>query len=125
MITISSSGDFNNTDKFLKRITEGKNFQVLSRYAAEGVSALMAATPQDTSRTAASWYYEILEGAGEHAIIWGNSNVVDGRPIAILIQYGHGTRTGGYVVGRDYINPALRGIFDRLANDVWKEVTSA
>lgn len=125
MITIHSSGDFNNTEKFLRRVTAGNIFNILDRYGQIGVQALARMTPQDSGETAASWSYEIVRSKDEHAIIWNNSHVVDGRPIAILIQYGHGTRNGGYVVGRDYINPALQPIFDEIVNNVWKEVTTA
>lgn len=99
-------------------------FDQLSKYGDEGVAALSAATPTDEGTTANSWYYEIIQDATSWSIVWGNSNVVDGAPIAVLIQHGHGTGTGGYVQGRDYINPALRSIFDRMADDAWKAVTA-
>ena len=125
MISVSSKGNFNNTEKFLKKMTQNDLFLTLHYYGAAGVTALANATPLDTGETAASWYYEIKKDNKSISIIWGNTNVVNGRPIAILIQYGHGTRNGGYVVGRDYINPALQPLFDRIASDVWKEVTLA
>jgi hypothetical protein len=125
MITVESKGGFPNTERFFKRVQEQQIFSVLDRYGQEGVKALAHATPVDSHLTASSWTYEILRQKGSYSIIWGNTNVVDGRPIAILIQYGHGTGTGGYVAGRDYINPALRPIFDRAVNVVWKEVTTA
>jgi len=125
MITIESKGEFERTNAFLKKMTQHDIFKALDRYGAEGVSALASATPHDSGMTASSWDYEVLVVNQTYSIIWSNTNVEDGRPIAILLQYGHGTRTGGYVAGRDYINPALRPIFDRIANDVWKEVTSA
>lgn len=125
MISYTSTGDFKNLERFLKRMTEHDIFAALDKYGQEGVTALSAATPKDTTNTAGSWSYEILRDGKSYSIIWSNGNVVDGRPVAILLQYGHGTRTGGYVSGRDYINPALQPIFDRIANDVWKEVTSA
>lgn len=125
MLTISSTGNFQNTEKFLKRMTDQSIFACLNQYGEEGVKALMAATPQDSGMTAASWTYEIEKTATSYAIIWNNTNVIDGIPIAVLIQVGHGTGTGGYVAGRDYINPALQPVFDRIAATVWKEVTAA
>lgn len=125
MITFSHSGDFKHTDKFLKRMSHGQVFEVLHRYGNEGVLALRKATPLDSGETANSWTYEIVNRGGTYSIIWDNTHIIDGRPIAILIQYGHGTRNGGYVMGRDYINPALRPIFDQILSSVWKEVTAA
>ena len=125
MITVESKGDFKNTDAFLKKMTNHDLFIALHYYGAEGVRALANATPIDTGETAASWTYEVKRDSRSISLIWSNTNVVNGRPIAILIQYGHGTGTGGYVEGRDYINPVMRPIFDRLASDLWKEVTSA
>ena len=90
-----------------------------------GVAALQANTPVDSGATAASWDYRILATSRGLSIVWTNSNDAGGTPVAILLQYGHGTGTGGYVVGRDYINPAIKPVFDRIANDVWKVVTSA
>ena len=124
MIGYSTSGSFDNTEKFLKKILYDDIFATLERYGAEGVAALSAATPQDSGETANSWYYEIKRERNSWSIIWGNNNVVDGRPIAILIQYGHGTGSGGYVQGRDYINPAMKPIFDRIVEEGWKVVTS-
>jgi hypothetical protein len=123
MITMESTGDFKNTESFLKRVTEADIFRMLDRYGQEGVHALASATPIDIGKTAASWSYEIQRTPGKYAIIWSNGNVNQGVPIAILIQYGHGTGTGGYVQGRDFINPALRPIFDRMMSDFWREVT--
>jgi hypothetical protein len=125
VITISSHGSFENTEKFLKRMSDKSIFDSLSRYGEEGVQALAEATPKDSGDTARSWTYEIEKTSTSYAIIWSNTNVVDGVPIAVLIQVGHGTGTGGYVSGRDYINPALRPVFDRIAASVWKEVTAA
>lgn len=125
MIGYKTSGSFDNTERFLKKILHGDIFATLERYGAEGVAALSAATPKDSGETANSWYYEIKREKGSWSIIWGNNNVVDGRPIAVLLQYGHGTGTGGFVQGRDYINPAMRPIFDRIADEAWKAVTSA
>lgn len=125
MIRFTSSGDFKNTIKFLNRLT---NSEYLSRkldsYGREGVSALSAATPIDTGKTAASWDYKTVIGDGFISITWTNSNTTpSGIPIVVLIQYGHGTRNGGYVQGRDFINPAIQPLFDKIADEIWKEVT--
>lgn len=125
MITFTSSGDFRKTDRFLSKMSKGEIFKVLDKYGQQGVVALAAATPKDEGVTANSWHYEVVKRGGTYSIIWGNTHIEDGRPIAVLLQYGHGTRNGGWVEGRDYINPALRPIFDRILNDVWREVTSA
>lgn len=125
MFGFESSGSFDKTEAWLRKLASGDIFSSLARYGQEGVNALAAATPVDSSETANSWYYEIVQDGSSWSIIWGNSNVVDGRPIAVLLQYGHGTRTGGYVDGRDYINPALQPIFDRIATEAWKVVTTA
>ena len=125
MISISSTGDFKKTEAFLKKMSQNDIFSALDRYGREGVTALKSATPVESGLTAASWNYEVSRNKGSYSITWTNSNIVSGSPIAILLQYGHGTGTGGYVAGRDYINPAIRPIFDRIAEDVWKEVTSA
>lgn len=124
MIVIKQSGDFKKLEKFLKKASKMDFFQNLERYAREGVSALASATPIDSGETAASWDYEIRTTKNQVSIYWTNSNVNNGIPIAVLIQYGHGTKNGGYVLGRDYINPAIRPIFDKIADSVWKEVTS-
>lgn len=118
-------GDFKKTEKFLKK-SFGKDYRsVLEKYAQKGVEALSSATPVDSGTTAASWGYEIVQNENQLSIHWTNSNIQKGVNIAILIQYGHGTRNGGYVAGRDYINPALRVIFDEMADAVWKEVTKS
>lgn len=123
MISVAQKGDFKNIEKFLKK-PYGKNMRaILERYGQIGVNALSAATPKDTGRTAASWGYNIEDKSGVITITWTNSNVVKGVNIAIILQYGHGTRNGGYVVGRDYINPALKPVFDSIADILWKEVT--
>lgn len=124
-ITFSSNGSFKKTRRFLNKMSKRDIFKSLERYGREGVNALANATPVDSSLTASSWNYEITRKRGTYSIVWTNSNTNRGTPIAILIQYGHGTGTGGYVQGVDYINPALRPIFERIAADVWKEVTSA
>ena len=124
MISFVVKGDFNKTEGFLKGLKEKKFYKKLDQYGAAGVRALSAATPRDTGKTAASWDYRI-EDYGDHvSIVWTNSNVQNGVNIAIILQYGHGTRNGGYVQGRDYINPAIQPIFDELADSAWKEVTA-
>lgn len=123
MITIRSRGNFEKTDRFFKKMLRGEIKQILRRYGDEGVKALADATPKDTGRTAASWDYKVEHSKGVYSIVWTNSNINQGVPIAIILQYGHGTGTGGYVEGRDYINPALRPVFDRIAEEAWKEVT--
>ena len=123
MIVFRHRGNFNHTEAFLTRAAK-KNYRlILEKYAKDGVAALSAATPKETGKTAASWSYEITIRDGNYRINWTNSNVVDGVPIAIIIQYGHGTRNGGYVEGLDYINPALKPILEKLADEVWREVT--
>lgn len=125
LFSFESSGSFKKTENFLQRMLKGDLFNSLEQFAREGVAALSSATPVDSSLTSQSWDYEIKKSRGFYQIIWTNSNVVDGRPIAILLQYGHGTGTGGYVEGYDYINPAMRPVFDRISENVWKAVTSA
>ncbi len=125
MIGVTTSGSFSNLESFLKRAKNQELLRGLERYGPIGVAALTAATPVDSSNTANSWYYETTSKPGYFSIQWLNSNVEDpGRiPVAILIQYGHGTGNGGYIQGRDFINPAMRPIFDQIAADMWKEVT--
>ena len=123
-IGISSSGSWDETERWLKKMALGpKLFARLEQCGSEGGAALAAATPKDTGETANSWFYEIIEENGSWSIVWGNNHVEDGRQIAVLLQYGHGTGTGGYVAGQDYINPALRPIFDRAVAEGWKLVT--
>ena len=124
MITIESSGSFDRTDKFLMRLRRLSIRDVLNSFGAEGTAALSAATPQDTGKTALSWYHEVSKTKNGWQITWNNSHVNQGVPIAIILQYGHGTGTGGYVQGRDYINPAIRPVFDKIANKAWQEVVS-
>lgn len=123
MITFSNKGNFNRTFAFLKRNRKLK-FKDLTKYGEMGVEALRKATPKDTGATADGWYYTITEDNGRLSISWNNRNVVDGwYNVAIMIQYGHGTGTGGWVEGIDYINPALAPVFDKIAKGVWAEVT--
>lgn len=124
VITFHHKGNFQKTDNFLKKMKKGDYFRSLERFAQEGVNALASATPIDSGKTAASWDYTISRSKGSVSITWINSNINDGVNIAVIIQYGHGTRNGGYVQGRDYINPAIRPVFDKIAENVWKEVTS-
>lgn len=124
MIRISQRGDFSKTEKFLKKSFGRDYLGVLEKYAQQGVAALSAATPVKTGLTAASWSYKIIQNESSLSIVWENSNVHKGVNIALILQYGHGTRNGGYVRGRDYINPALQPIFDSMADAAWKEVTS-
>lgn len=126
MISFKHSGDFKNTDNFLKRLTntDDKIRRVLSRYGNQGVAALASATPIDSGLTASSWGYEIVSSGKKHTIYWTNSNLVNGIPVAVLIQYGHATGNGGYVQGQDFINPILKPIFEKIANDAWREVTN-
>ena len=124
MITIDSPGNFKNTDRFLAAMAKEDLFTMLSRYGQMGVDALSSATPTRSGKTAHSWKFEVINKQGFHGITWSNTNVHDGVPIAIIIQYGHGTGTGGWVEGYDYINPAVRPLFDKLAEEVWKGVTS-
>ena len=123
MISFRQKGDFKKLSRYLERIKESVNLGVLDKYGREGVAALASATPQDTGLTANSWAYTIERQNGSVSIVFKNTNINKGVPIAIILQYGHGTGTGGWVQGRDYINPAIQPIFDRLAEDAWKEVT--
>lgn len=125
MISFESNGDFRNTERFLKKMSSLDIASALKSLAQEGVRALAQATPIDSGVTADSWGYETKRSKSSFSITWTNSHVVDGRPIVIMLQYGHGTGTGGYVRGRDFINPAIQPIFDRIADDLWRVVTSA
>lgn len=125
MLTFRQEGDFSKTKRFLGRAREAVRLKDLDRYGREGVAALESATPVDTGTTAKSWYYKIEQKNGMTSINFCNSNINKGVPIAIILQYGHGTRNGGWVEGRDYINPAILPIFDKLANNAWGEVTKS
>lgn len=125
MVVVKSKGSFKNTEKFLKHNFEADIIRCLKKYGEEGVAALASATPVDSGITANSWGYEINISRGSYTISWTNSNIVNGVPIAIILQYGHATRNGGYVIGSDYINPAIKPIFEKMANDVWREVRNA
>lgn len=123
MIKFRHKGDFSKSFRYLERVKGAVRLSDLDKYGREGVAALASATPVDSGLTAKSWYYEITRTNGSVSINFNNSNIQNGVPIAVILQYGHGTGTGGYVQGRDYINPAIRPIFDRIANDAWREVT--
>ena len=122
MISFNKKGDFSKTMKFLSSAKNNKILNVLNKFGDEGVRALSKNTPVDTGLTSNSWYYKTTNSNGKASISWYNSNVIKGVPIAILLQYGHGTRNGGWVEGLDYINPAMKPIFDNMSNKVWKEV---
>lgn len=125
MISFRQKGDFSKLTRYLERVKEAAKFGVLDKYGREGVAALSSATPVDSGLTASSWEYSIERQNGSVSIVFTNSNINKGVPIAVVLQYGHGTGTGGWVEGRDYINPAIQPIFDRIADDAWKEVTKA
>lgn len=125
MISFTSSGSFGNTEKFLKAMTNSDILRSLDSYGRRGVAALRSATPVESGLTAELWSYQVEKSGTGYSITWSNTHSVSGVNVAVILQYGHGTGTGGYVRGRDYINPAIRPIFDQIADDVWKEVTSA
>ena len=122
-ITFKQHGDFKNLTNFFERAKEVVGIGVLDKYGKLGVQALASATPFDSGETASSWYYELENNNGCTSIKFCNSNIQNGVPIAIILQYGHGTRNGGWVQGRDYINPAIQPIFDEIVESAWKEVT--
>lgn len=121
---IVQKGDYNKVELWFNKLLGLEYLNVLERYGQMGVDALSNATPVDSGTTAASWGYEIHHSGKETSIVWTNSNMNKGVNIAVILQYGHGTRNGGYVAGRDYINPAIRPIFDNMVEEVWKEVTA-
>lgn len=124
MLTFSQSGDFGNTERFLKNVANDSFFANLDSYGKAGVQALADNTPRDSGETAQSWGYKVIRSRTNPGIEWYNTNVNDGTSVAILIQYGHATKSGGYISGRDYINPVIRPIFDKIAEDIWKKVTA-
>jgi hypothetical protein len=125
MISVTSSGSFKNTESFLRSVSRLDIRTILHDAGKRGAAALSSATPEESGRTAASWDYAVSTKGGTYSIIWTNSDIESGFPVAIMLQYGYGTGTGGYVAGRNYINPAMRPIFDSIADRVWKAVTSA
>ena len=122
MISFRQKGDFSKLTKFLERAKETVYLGDLNKYGRQGVAALASATPINSGETASSWYYKIKNNKESATITFYNSNVQNGVPIAIILQYGHGTRNGGWVEGRDYINPAIQPIFDQIVDDAWREV---
>lgn len=125
IVSLTTSGDYRKTEKFLHGVVERHYMRKMHHYGKLGVRALHSATPKDSGKTAESWSYEIVEEAGRISIYWKNTNVNNGVNIAIILQYGHGTRNGGYVEGIDYINPALKPVFQDIADEAWKEVVSS
>lgn len=124
MIRVKQKGDFSKTHKFLNNSKKLDVSRCLAKYAEQGLQALSSATPIDTGETSASWYYKIEQTKNGYSLKFFNSHKEDGVPIAIILQYGHATRNGGWVEGRDYINPAIGPIFDKIAKDAWREVTT-
>ena len=125
MIEVNQKGSFKNLESFLRKMAKRDLFNQLDSLAQEGVRALSEATPIESGLTAGSWGYEIEINSKTSTITWINTNVINGFPLAVALQYGHGTGSGGFVHGRDYINPALKPIFDKIADKVWEAVTSA
>lgn len=125
MISFDISGDFGTTEELIRKLKRINILSIMSSLGEEGVAALSSATPTDTGLTAGSWSYDVQESDGVYSISWTNTDVENDFPVAIMLQYGYATGTGGYVHGRDYINPAMRPIFDQIATRVWKAVTSA
>ena len=123
MISFRQKGDFSKLSRYFERVKEAAKIGVLDKYGREGVAVLSSATPVESGVTASSWNYEIQRQNGSVSIVYTNSNINKSVPIAIILQYGHGTGTGGWVQGRDYINPAIQPIFDRIAENAWREVT--
>lgn len=123
MIKFRQKGDFSKLTRYFERVKEVVKLGDIDKYGREGVAALESATPVDTGLTASSWRYEIDHGKDSVSISFYNDNIQNGVPIAIILQYGHGTRNGGWVQGRDYINPVIRPLFDKIADEAWKEVT--
>lgn len=123
MIKFRHKGDFSKFTRYLERVKNAARLGVLDKYGQEGVAALASATPVDTGLTARSWYYKISYMNNSVTISFNNSNIQNGIPIAIILHYGHGTRNGGWVEGIDYIKPAIRPVFDKIADEAWREVT--
>lgn len=123
MIRVKQKGDFSKVSKYFSKIKEPVKNEILDRYGREGVAALSAATPKDTGLTSKSWEYKVNKTKGSVSISFYNTNIQNGVPIAIILQYGHATNNGKWIEGIDYINPALKPLFERMANDIWEEVT--
>ena len=124
MISFRQKGDFSKVTRYLEKASKAARLSILDKYGKEGVAALSSATPVESGKTANSWGYEVKNSGSSASIIFTNSNINNGVPIAIILQYGHGTGTGGWVEGRNYINPAIQPVFDRLADEAWKEVSN-
>ena len=124
MIGFRQKGDFSKTTKFLTKLKQNVDISTFEKYGKKGVAALASATPVDSGLTANSWYYKIEKTNGSISLLFCNSNIQNGVPIAVILQYGHGTRNGGWVQGRDYINPAIQPIFDQIVNDAWGRLLS-
>ena len=122
MVSFTQKGDFSKTLSFLNKAANGVPTSILDQYGKEGVAALSEATPKDSGLTANSWTYKTRSSGGVTSISWYNTNVVNGVPIAIILQYGHGTQNGGWIEGQNYINPAIKPIFDKIQEQVWREV---
>lgn len=123
MISFNHKGDFSKLNRYFERLRETVRIGILDKYGRKGVSALKAATPVDSGLAANSWYYEIERGSDYVRIVFRNSDIESGFPVAVMLQYGHGTGTGGWVEGRDYINPSIQPLFDAMAEEAWREVT--
>lgn len=123
MIKFTQKGDFSKTERYLNRLKTLELNAILNKYGTQGVNILSNATPVESGETAQSWYYTIVQRPGYYSIRWHNRHENDGVPIAVILQYGHGTGTGGYVQGRDYINPAVKPLFEQMLAEAWKEVT--
>ena len=123
MIGFRQKGDFSKTTKFLTKLKQNVDISTFEKYGKKGVAALASATPVDSGLTANSWYYKIEKTNDSISLLFCNSNIQNGVPIAVILQYGHGTRNGGWVQGRDYINPAIQPIFDQIVKEAWEEVT--
>lgn len=124
MIRITQKGDFSKTTRMLNKASKSFSKNLFDKYGKKGVAALVAATPVDSGKTASSWFYKIENQNGRISINFYNSNINNGVLIAIILQYGHTTRNGGWVQGRDYINPAIQPVFDEMVKEAWKEVIS-
>lgn len=122
IISVTQKGDFSKTIKFLEKTSKANIKSILEKYGKEGINVLSKNTPADSGKTAMSWDYDVKKTKYGYEISWYNTNIVDGVNIAIILQYGHGTRNGGYVSGRDYINPSIGPVFDKMADEAWKEV---
>ena len=125
MVKFTQKGDFSKLNAYLQKQIKRQHTSLLDRYGKMGVDALRDATPKDTGKTSESWYYDTMVTDNRITITWSNSNFNNGVPIAVILQYGHATGNGGWVEGRDYINPAMRPVFDKIAQDLWKEITEA